>query len=219
MLRPRLLGRLLMWSGFLIMMVLAAPFVVHAVARGLSVADPAEMARSRLFHANAGTVNLAMYGHMVVGGVLTALAPLQMLGWVRRRAPRVHHLIGYTVAGLAVLTGAGGLIYIAAKGTIGGPLMSAGFAVYGILLIGTAVRTVQLARRRDPTHGAWAGRFIILALASWFFRVQYGLWDLTFGGWATTPNFRGGFDQVMTFGFYLPWLAVYEGVRWWRAKG
>lgn len=199
--------------GVGMILLIASPFVAHALWRGASFSNPSDGITSQLFQPGAWLSNLAIFGHMLMGGLLTLLAPLQLLGALRRRWPRVHHLIGYNLAVLGVLTALGGLIYIARNGTSGGPVMSLGFALYGLLLGLAAVQTVRLARRRDPRHGIWAGRFIILALASWFFRVQYGLWDIAFGDLGRTPDFQGGFDKVMTFGFYLPWLALYEALR------
>ncbi|MCE6969995.1 DUF2306 domain-containing protein [Cereibacter sphaeroides] len=185
-------------------------FVEHAVGRGLRLADPDEIAASRLYRAEAPLSTLAIYGHMVVGGLLTLLAPLQLLGPVRRRLPRLHHVLGYTVAGLALTTGIGGLVYIAAHGTIGGAWMSAGFGLYGLLLIGAATQTVLLARRRHPAHRAWAARLVILALGSWIYRMHYGLWHAFTGGAGMQDDFGGIFDRIQVFAFYLPYLMVLE---------
>ncbi|MGP3698074.1 DUF2306 domain-containing protein [Rhodobacter sp. NSM] len=194
-------------------------FVEHSVARGLSLTAATEQSESRLFHRDAMAATFAIYGHMVLGGLLTLLAPLQLLAPVRRWWPRLHHVLGYSVAALALATGAGGLVYIALEGTIGGPLMSLGFGLYGLLLILAAIRTVQLARRRDPAHRAWAGRLVILALGSWFFRMQYGLWHAFTGGIATADDFSGLFDRIQVFAFYLPHLAIFELVRLlWRPR-
>ncbi len=192
--------------------LLAMPFVAHSVIRGLSVGSDVEVTTSRFISAD-WTATWAIYGHMVAGGLLTALAFGQLSGALRRRWPRVHHINGYWVGMLSFLTGALGLIYIARQGTIGGPVMSLGFALYGILLVLAAAQTIRFARLRDPRHSTWAGRLVILAIGSWLFRVQYGLWDLSFGDLGRTEGFRGGFDQVMAFGFYLPWLALHELLR------
>lgn len=185
-------------------------FVDHSVGRGLGVTDPAERAGSRLFHAGDWSSTLAIYGHMVLGGLLTFLAPLQLLGIVRRRLPALHRMIGYGVTALALGTAIGGLVYIARQGTIGGPWMSAGFALYGLLLGIAAVQTVRLARRRDPAHRDWALRLVVLALGSWIFRLHYALWDLATGGAGTNEAFTGIFDRAQVVAFYLPYLAGLE---------
>lgn len=187
-------------------------FVEHSVGRGLRLNDPAEAAASRLFHPGDGPSNLAIYGHMVLGGLLTFLAPLQLLGIVRRRLPGLHRATGYVVAGLALGTALGGLVYIARQGTIGGAWMSAGFALYGLLLGVAAVQTVRLARRRDAAHRDWALRLVVLALGSWIFRMHYGLWELATGGIATNAAFTGAFDRAQVVAFYLPYLLLLEVV-------
>ena len=98
------------------------------------------------------------------------------------------------------------LWYIAARGTIGGPVMDAGFGLYGVLVILSALRTVHLARRRDPRHRLWGERLVILALASWLYRVHYGIWEILTGGAGSTAAFTGPFDVFQMFGFYLPYL-------------
>lgn len=195
--------------GLVLLLLATAPFAWHSATRGLDYADAGERAGSRLFHADAPAPSAALYAHMVVGGALTVLAPLQLIGPIRRRAPRLHRLNGRVVVALSLLTAAGGLAYIAAKGTIGGPPMSAGFALYGLLLGGAAIRTAQMARRRDPSHPDWAARLVVLALGSWMYRVGYGLWYAATGGAGSVPELTGPFDRVMVVAFYaLPLLAV-----------
>ncbi|MEM6897180.1 MAG: DUF2306 domain-containing protein [Pseudomonadota bacterium] len=201
--------------GVAVLILFSFPFFAHSILRGFALGDVEEQATSRLFSADLAA-NFSMYGHMIVGGLLTALAPLQLSSPLRRRWPRVHRANGYMVALLALATGIGGLIYIARQGTIGGPLMSAGFALYGLLLMLAAMQTVRFARRRDPRHAAWAGRLVILALGSFFFRVQYWIWAIVVGDVGMAEDFSGAFDRVMTFGFYVPWLVLYEVIRRWR---
>ncbi|MEL7301649.1 MAG: DUF2306 domain-containing protein [Pseudomonadota bacterium] len=198
-------------------LLLALPFYVHSVGRGLSLGSAEEQAVSRFISAD-GAATLSVYAHMVVGGLLTALAPVQLSGALRRRFPRLHHWNGRLVAALALATGLAGLFYIARQGTIGGAWMSAGFTLYGALLVLAALQTVRFAVARDARHAAWAGRLVILALASFFYRVQYGLWVLAVGEVGMAEDFTGAFDRAMVFGFYLPWLALYEAVRLWRGR-
>jgi hypothetical protein len=203
-------------AGLALLILAALPFVWHSIARGLSLSDEAERAASRFVHGD-GT-DVALYGHMVVGGLLTLLVPLQLLGPVRRRWPGMHRWTGRAAVALALATAAGGLIYIAAHGTVGGPWMSANFALYGLLLGATAWMAAARARAREPSHPEWAVRFLVLALGSWIFRVMYGLWVLSVGEVAMRPDFSGAFDRVAIAAFYLLPLALAEvGIRRRRA--
>lgn len=196
--------------GPLLLVFLTLGFAVHASARGLNLWTPLEQAGSRLFHVGETLSNLAIYGHMITGGVLTLLAPLQMIGAVRRKVPGLHHLCGYVIALTALITAVGGLIYIARQGTIGGWTMNTGFTLYGALMLLAAVQTLRFARRRDPRHRDWALRLIVLALGSWLYRVHYGIWEVATGGLWSQPDFLGGFDIAQTVLFYLPYLLLLE---------
>ena len=198
------------------MVLLALPFAFYATGKGLSFSAVEERLTSRFFEAQAVVASALIYLHMVSGGVITFLAPVQMSGVIRTRWPRLHHLIGYLVAGLAVLTAVAGLVYILQQGTIGGPVMSAGFALYGAMMLVVAVQTVRTARQRHVSHSLWAGRLILLALASWFYRVHYGLWELATGGLGSRSDFSGPFDLVQVFAFYLPYLILHH--IWWHAS-
>ena len=93
--------------------------------------------------------------------------------------------------------------------------MDAGFALYGVLMILCAIQTIRHARARTSLHQIWASRLVILALASWLYRVHYGLWEITTGGIASNEAFTGVFDRIQVFAFYLPYLALYE---LWRRR-
>jgi uncharacterized membrane protein len=170
---------------------------------------------SRLFAPGALTSNLNIFAHMVLGAVVTLVAPFQLWHWPRHKAPRIHRLLGYLLATTAALTGVGGLVYIALRGTIGGWPMDVGFALYGALMIVAAVRTVERARARDfATHRRWAWRLFVLAMGSWLYRMHYGLWHATTGGIASYEDFSGAFDLVQNVAFYLPYLLLLE--IWFR---
>ena len=94
--------------------------------------------------------------------------------------------------------------------------MKAGFGRYGMLMIGAAVQTMRHAfARRVSTHRAWAVRLYALAIGSWLYRMDYGFWLLLTDGLSHTRDFRGAFDVVMAFFFYVPNLLVAElFIRW-----
>ena len=188
-------------------------FVVHAGGLGLSGLTRDLSGENRLWHADAPGATAALFLHMVLGAALTVGAPLQALPVLRRRWPDVHRRAGYVLFALAVATGLGGLIYIAARGTIGGPWMSAGFALYGALMILAAGNTVYFAIDKDMLrHRRWAGRLIVLAVGSWIYRMHYGLWYMATGGAGSNDSFSGLFDQVQVFAFYVPYLLILEAV-------
>ena len=192
-------------------------FAVHAVTRGLGAVSGDAEAQGR-FAGNGGIGPLGLYLHMIFGGIISLLALLQWAGPVRRRWPLVHRLSGRLVAGLAALTAVGGLTYIALEGTIGGPQMSAGFTLYGVLMLVAAVQAPRLAMAGEYTrHRRWAVRLIVLCLASWLYRVHYGVFyaiqcpdDAAACVPWSTPEFSGLFDLIQNWAFYLPYLILAE---------
>ncbi len=203
------------WAGLALLMALAALFAAHSIGRGLSVRLPEEMATSRFIRGTAW--DYALHGHMVAGGLLTVLAPLQALRAVRRRR-RLHRAAGRVIVALAVAAGAGGLVHVALRGTVGGPWMSANFALYGGLLIWAALGTLAAARARDAAHPVWAARLIVLALGSLLYRVLYGVNEMLTGGAgvAADGSFTGAFDLMAIAAFYLPGLLAVE--LWARGR-
>ncbi len=185
-----------------------------------------------LHAADTPRANASIGAHFLFGAVLLALGPVQLFGAVRRRAPAVHRWIGRVYATAALGAAVAGLGFIAAKGTVGGPPMTVGFLIYGALTGLAAIQAVRYAMaRKFDAHRAWAIRLFALAVGSWLYRMEYGLWFAAFGGdeLATpghTVDFRGWFDVVMSYFFYVPNLIVAElfirGVRFqhnaaWRA--
>jgi hypothetical protein len=188
-----------------LLVLLTLPFVLRSGMAGL--AGLRSLGRSA-----AGTADLAIALHMVAGAAITALAPLQVVAPLRRRLPGLHRAAGRLVTAGAAITAAAGLVFILLNGTVGGPVMDAGFALYGVLLGLAAAQAYRHARARDfARHREWALRLFVLAIASWLYRVHYGLWYLATGGLGSDlSDFSGAFDRVQVFAFYLPYLGALE---------
>lgn len=166
---------------------------------------------SYIYTSGGRLANTGIFAHMMLGALVTLLAPLQLVSSVRDRWPTVHHATGYLLFTAAMLTASGGLVYIAVRGTIGGALMDIGFSLYGACLMVAAVMTVYHARRRErQRHRQWALRFFVLAIASWLYRVHYGVWHAMTGGLASEKDFSGLFDQIQNFAFFVPYLIALE---------
>jgi hypothetical protein len=166
---------------------------------------------SYIYTSGGRLANTGVFAHMMLGALVTLLAPLQLISCLRDRWPVVHRAAGYLLFVAAILTAGGGLVYIAVRGTIGGVLMDIGFSLYGACLIVAAVMTVRHARRREREHHRrWALRFFVLAIASWLYRVHYAVWHAVTGGWGSEKDFSGLFDQIQNFAFFVPYLIALE---------
>jgi hypothetical protein len=165
----------------------------------------------RLYEPDTPLATAGIGLHFAAGGIILALGFIQLIAAIRRRAPGLHRWVGRVYVSAALLAGLGGLIFITAKGTIGGTPMDIGFSLYGLLMLIAAIQTWRYAiARRLEVHRAWAIRLFALAIGSWLYRMDYGFWFLLAGGLGHTRAFDGPFDIVMAFFFYLPNLLVAE---------
>lgn len=194
----------------LLLMLLMAPFVLYAVNFGQGGLRDT-LPNSHYLQSNNAAANLGIFAHMLAGGVITLLVPLQLIGPLRQRVPALHRISGRIIAAAAIVTAVGGLAYIALRGTIGGWPMDLGFSLYGALTLLAATQTYRHARaRRLDQHHAWALRFFWLAIGSWLYRAHYGLWYAATDGLWSLRDFSGPFDLVQNFAFYLPYLIGVE---------
>jgi len=165
----------------------------------------------RLYERDTPTASVAIGLHFAAGGLILVLGCVQLVTPLRQRHPSVHRSLGRVYVTASLLAGLGGLGFIAAKGTVGGPVMDVGFGLYGLLMVAAAIQTYRYARARELVrHRAWALRLFALAFGSWLYRMDYGFWLLLTGGIGHTDDFHGPFDQFMSFFFYLPNLLVVE---------
>lgn len=154
---------------------------------------------------------LAMTAHLATGAVILLLGPVQLIDRFRARFPGIHRWFGRIYVFAGGVAGIGGLGFIASQGTIGGAPMNVGFGLYGVLMTLAAIQTYRYARRRQfQPHKAWAIRLFASAIGSWLYRMDYGFWLIAMHGIGHTANFRGPFDIVMSFFFYVPNLIVAE---------
>ncbi len=154
---------------------------------------------------------LSLGVHFLAGGILLLLGPIQLIGNIRRAMPSLHRWLGRLYVLTAGLAGLGGLAFIGSQGTLGGPIMDAGFGIYGGLMVLAAVMTYRHARAcRYELHRAWAIRLFALTVGSWLFRIDYGFWFMAVGRTGHNSHFTGWFDTVMVFFFYVPNLAIAE---------
>ncbi len=161
------------------------------------------------FTTPSATVGIGI--HFAAGGLILVLGSIQFIEGLRQRYPALHRWSGRLYILSSLLASVGGLLFILAKGTIGGWVMDLGFAGYGLLMLFAALQTFIKARNRNlEGHRAWAIRLYALAIGSWLYRMDYGFWHAVIGLAGHGDNFSGPFDYFMDFWFYLPNLLVAE---------
>ncbi|ACB95434.1 DUF2306 domain-containing protein [Beijerinckia indica] len=164
-----------------------------------------------LFDPASPSTVIAIGVHFVAGTILLLAGPVQLIPHIRNTYPAIHRWLGRTYVGAGFISGLGGLAFILMRGTIGGLPMNIGFGLYGALMILASVETYRhAAARRLEQHRAWAIRLFALAIGSWLYRMEYGLWFALTDPIGHTKTFDGWFDIVMSFFFYVPNLIVAE---------
>ena len=149
--------------------------------------------------------------HFAAGGLILILGGIQLIASLRNRFPKLHQWTGRVYVLASIVTALGGLSFIVIRGTVGGAVMNIGFGLYGVLTFVAAVQTIRYAMARQfVIHQAWAWRLFALAIASWLYRMEYGLWFLLTDNIWHTDDFQGGFDYFMDFFFYVPNLIIVE---------
>ncbi len=215
---PAVYGKYLVLAIFALLGLVFAVYSMQFGVRGL-VSDLSQ--ETYIYTPDGLLNNLAIFSHMAIGALLMVFAPLQLIGRIRSRYPAVHRITGRWLVTGSALVAVGGLIYIALRGTVAGPLMDVGFALYGVLMLLAALQAIRYARARDyARHAEWALRLLVLIMGSLLFRLHYAGWYLlTDGLWSDQEALDQPFDQVQYFAFYLPYLAALEiWLRWRRSK-
>ncbi|GJG89490.1 hypothetical protein tb265_46710 [Gemmatimonadetes bacterium T265] len=168
----------------------------------------------RLYESGTPAANAGIGLHFAAGGLILVLGGVQLVPAVGHDAPAVHRWAGRVYVTASLLAGLGGPTLIILNGTVGGTPMDVGFGLYGVLTVVAAVETVRHARagrtapRRMDAHRVWGLRLFALAIGSWLYRMDFGVWMTATGGAGHTTDFRGPFDIAMAFWFYLPNLFV-----------
>ena len=200
-------------STFWVSAVIFGLYIISFYVGALSDGSPERWNESlpRLYDPDTLVATIAIAAHFATGAVLLLFGPIQLIASVRESMPQLHRWLGRIYGSTALITGVGGLVFIALNGTIGGAPMNVGFGLYGALTVVAAFQAIRHARaRRFDQHRAWAIRLFALAIGSWLYRMDYGFWRIVANGLGHTRSFDGPFDIVMVFFFYIPNLLVAE---------
>lgn len=196
-----------------------AGFTAHSIWLALGGLTNDLSGRSPFYAAEAPVVTAIMFLHMMSGGLLLILAPLQLVTPIRRRWPRLHRWSGRVMVGTGLFTAFGGILYAVERGTTGGPFMDISTTVYGLLMLLAAVQTYRFGRARQwQAHRRWGWRFAVLVIASWLYRMHYVIWDRLTGGWGVTADMTGPFDRFQAWAFYLSYLLMLEICFLWERR-
>lgn len=202
-------------AGIALLFVMMSGFTAHSVWLGLWGVTNDLTGLDPFWSESQPVVTAIMYWHMITGGLLTIIAPLQLVTAIRRRSPAAHRWAGRVMVVIGMFTAFGGIVYALLRGTTGGVMMDASSTLYGVMMLTAAVQTYRLGRaKRWALHRRWGWRFTVLVIASWLYRMHYVIWDRLTGGIWTTPDMTGPFDRFQAWGFFLGYAALLELWFW-----
>lgn len=203
--------RALWLVGILLSLALMFDFMVRSVWMGLWGLTNDLTGLSSFFSREMPVVTFMMFFHLITGAAMLVLGPVQLLDGVRKRWRGYHRWAGRVMVALGLVTALGGLLFAVFHGTTGGRFMDVTSALYAALMIVAAMETYRHGRaKRWPQHRRWGWRLTVLALASWFYRIHYVIWDAMFGDLWVTPDMTGPFDRFQAWAFYISYLALLE---------
>jgi uncharacterized membrane protein len=164
--------------------------------------------------------NLAFLAHALGAAVVSLGGALQLVPWLRRRAPAFHRWNGRVFLATVVALSLSGfyLVWIRLHGT--DRVGAIGTTLNGVLILVFALRTFVTARARDiVSHRRWALRLYLVSNAQWFTRVGvFGYFVLaSFVG--HRPSSSDWFFPFWTFGCYVVPLVVLELYLRTRERG
>ncbi len=147
--------------------------------------------------------------HVVPGGLFLLLAPLQLVGRIRRRFPAWHRWSGRALlvtGATAALTG----MFFGVLMPFGGAGESLIIAIVGTLFLVAAFQAWRAIRRRDvTTHRRWMLRAFAVMLGVPLTRVIGTPLDIAFVGSGLAPG------PLFVIDLWVAWAIAIGGAEWW----
>lgn len=156
--------------------------------------------------------NGVFVAHVLLAAVVTLGGLMQLVPWLRRRAPRLHRWTGRTFIVISIFMALSGVWMSIARGAYLSLVSAAAIGINGMLILMFAVLAWRYAMRREfEVHRVWALRTFMVVSGVWFLRVGLMGWVvINRGPLGMNDSMSGPADIVLTFGSYLIPLMVLE---------
>ena len=158
--------------------------------------------------------NTVVVIHIASAVFIILSGSLQLIPWLRRRAPAFHRWNGRVYMVTAFSVSLAGLYMMWFRGTVGGPAQHVAQSIDAVLIMVCAVMALRFALARDfVTHRRWALRLYLVVSASLFIRAAGLLLPIlpATGPFGFDPaTLTGPFFVELSYGQYLIPLAVLE---------
>jgi uncharacterized membrane protein len=164
--------------------------------------------------------NLAFAAHALGAGIVALGGALQLIPWLRARAPRFHRWNGRVFIATVVALSLSGYYLVWVRGTSPSTLDALSTSLNGALILGFAFLAYRSARaRRLVEHRRWALRLYLVSNAQWFLRVGVFAYFVVNGLLGRKASFADPFLGFWTWGCYLVPLLLLEAYLRARDSG
>lgn len=160
-----------------------------------------------------GSIQLALYLHIVASAVALATGPLQFSQRLRRWFPRAHRVVGRVYLGSVGLGAIGGLVIapVSPAGWVG----VLGFSSLALVWLWTAVRAYRAIRAHDvAAHRAWMIRNYALTYGAVTLRIITPLLLVTTLMLGTPAAYTSAFANAYAAVPFLAWLPNLLVAEW-----
>lgn len=121
-----------------------------------------------------GIVQVVLYIHIAAGSLALVIGPLQFVAAIRRRAPRIHRVIGRVYLGAVAIAALASLVILPFNSAAFVGLV--GFGALAVLWLLTLVKAYTSIRRGEvDAHRAWMMRNYALTFAAPTLRLWLGV--------------------------------------------
>jgi len=154
-----------------------------------------------------GVGNALVGAHILAAITAMGAGPLQLVPWIRARAPAVHRWTGRVFITAAVVGALGG-VYLTWARPKGHLIQAFNISLNAVLILAFATLALRFAmQRKIAIHRRWALRLLLVVNGPLFLRIAYTLW-YWFAN-LTGVTFERLFD-VLTIAQYVVPLAILE---------
>ena len=172
-----------------------------------SLAAPLEMVMPDMAH-YLQDAPWALWGHILGGPLVLALAPVQVSQRLRARWPRAHRISGRVYAFGVLIAGLSALALMPTS--IASQFARAGFTALAVCWIVFTARGIWLARAGDyAAHRRWMLRSLALTFGAVMLRIMMA--PLMASGWTVAQTY-----DITAWGSWVPSLILLE--MWLRRR-
>ena len=155
--------------------------------------------------------NLAFLAHALGAGIVAFGGALQLMPWIRARAPTFHRWNGRVFLATVTALSLSGFYLVWVRRTSPSDVQGFSTTINGVLILAFAYLAYRAARARNFTvHRRWAMRLYLVSNAQWFLRVGVFGYFVVSQLLGRKAGMNDPFLHFWTFGCYLVPLAVLE---------